>query len=96
VKAEFDSCGMSLLQQSVFVRGESERMTDFERHSSLGALVVVSSFKVAAGCKADLIRTGTVGANHCIEISLDIGVCMEGRRIDSNGEILICSYIWPW
>ena len=84
MKAEFYSCGMSLLQKSVFVRGESERTTYFERHSSLGALAVVSSFSIAAGCKADLMRTCTIGANDGNEISFDIGACMEGRRINSN------------
>lgn len=84
MEAEFYSCGMLLLQKSVFVHGESERMTDFERHSSLGALAVVSSFNIAAGCKADLMRTCTIGANHRNQILFDIGVCMEVRRINSN------------
>ena len=93
MKADFYSCGMLLLQQSVFVRGESEKMTYFERHSSLGALAVVSSFSIAAGCKADLMRTCTIGANDGNEMAFDIGVCMEGRRMYSNGEIFFCSYI---
>ena len=84
MKAEFYSCGMLLLQQAVFVRGESERMTYFERHSSLGALAVVSSFNIAAGCKADLMRTCTISANHRNQISFDIGVCMEVRRTNWN------------